>query len=73
MLFIKNYDKPGIIGFIGMVLGDFGVNIAEMKVTRAKRGDKALTIVTLDSELTDEVIDKISSNPGIIEVRNIKI
>lgn len=73
MLFVRNYDKPGVVGFLGMVLGDAGINIGEMKVTRARRGDKALTIITLDSEPSKEVIDKIASNPDIIEVKKIKI
>ncbi|MGC8766259.1 MAG: phosphoglycerate dehydrogenase [Brevinematia bacterium] len=73
MLFIKNYDKPGIVGFIGTILGEFEVNIAEMKVTRAKRGDKALTIVTLDSELAEGVVEKIKSNSDIIEVKSIRL
>ncbi|MFN4244934.1 MAG: phosphoglycerate dehydrogenase [Brevinematia bacterium] len=73
MLFVRNYDKPGVVGFLGMVLGDSGINIGEMKVTRAKRGDKALTVITLDSPPSKEVIEKISSNPDIIEVRKITI
>ncbi|MEN2997765.1 MAG: phosphoglycerate dehydrogenase [Brevinematia bacterium] len=73
MLFVRNYDKPGVIGFLGTVLGEANINIGEMKVTRAKRGDKALTIITLDSEPSKEVIDKISSNQDIIEVRKITI
>ncbi|MCX8029398.1 MAG: phosphoglycerate dehydrogenase [Brevinematales bacterium] len=73
MIILKNYDKPGVIGFLGMVLGDAGVNIGEMKVTRAKRGDKALTIITLDSDPPKEVIEKISSHPDIIEVKRITL
>lgn len=73
MIFVRNYDKPGVVGFLGVVLGDAGVNIGEMKVTRAKRGDKALTIITLDSEPSKELIDKISSHQDVIEVRKIKI
>ncbi len=73
MLFVRNYDKPGVVGFLGMVLGDSGINIGEMKVTRAKRGDKALTIITLDSEPSKEIISKISSNPDIIEVRKVTV
>ncbi|MCS7299130.1 MAG: phosphoglycerate dehydrogenase [Spirochaetia bacterium] len=73
MLFVRNYDKPGVIGFLGVVLGDAGINIGEMKVTRARRGEKALTIITLDSEAPKEILDKISSHPDIIEVRKVTL
>jgi D-3-phosphoglycerate dehydrogenase len=73
MVFLVNYDKPGIVGFIGTVLGDAGVNIGEMKVTRARRGDKALTIITVDNLPPQDVIDRIKSNPDILEVRLIKL
>lgn len=73
MLFVRNYDRPGVVGFLGMVLGEMNINIGEMKVSRARRGDKALTIITLDSEPSKEVVEKIASNPDIIEVRKITI
>jgi D-3-phosphoglycerate dehydrogenase len=73
MVFLRNYDKPGVVGFIGNILGEAGINIGEMKVTRAKRGEKALTIITVDNSPSQEVIDKMNSNPDISEVRFIKL
>ena len=49
-LIIQNWDKPGVIGHIGMTLGNFKVNIANMHLARSRDRDKALAIVRLDNE-----------------------
>ena len=38
MLFVVNDDRPGMIGRLGTILGDAGVNIANMAVSRNRRG-----------------------------------
>ena len=37
MLIIQNYDKPGVIGKIGTILGETNVNIATMRVSQNRR------------------------------------
>jgi D-3-phosphoglycerate dehydrogenase len=52
-------DRPGVVGRIGSILGRLNVNIASMQVGRhAKRG-RAVMVLILDDELTDEQVDEV--------------
>lgn len=64
-IMITNDDKPGVVGKVGAMLGDNGVNIAGMNVGRQKAGGEALTIIEVDSEVSAEVIDKLSKIAGV--------
>jgi D-3-phosphoglycerate dehydrogenase len=58
-------DKPKMIGQVGMILGDYDVNIAGMQVDREEIGGNALMILTIDQEVAPVVMDKIKKLPGI--------
>ncbi|MGZ5354386.1 MAG: phosphoglycerate dehydrogenase [Actinomycetota bacterium] len=61
MLFFTYEDRPGVIGTVGTILGDAGINIATMDVGRPSRGGTALMGLTLDSPVPADVIERISS------------
>jgi D-3-phosphoglycerate dehydrogenase / 2-oxoglutarate reductase len=69
MLFVVNDDRPGMIGRLGTILGEEGVNIAHMAVSRNRRSAKALMALTLDSAPPDGLVDRLRSEPGFVEVR----
>jgi len=71
MLVARNYDKPGVIGFIGTVLGENDVNIAGMFNARETYGGEALTVYNLDHSVPDAVTEKLLSDDRIIEVKEI--
>jgi D-3-phosphoglycerate dehydrogenase len=50
MVFFRYDDVPGVIGRVGTLFGDAGVNIANMAVSRTRRGGKALMALSLDTE-----------------------
>ena len=50
MVFFRYDDVPGVIGKVGSTFGAAGVNIANMAVSRTKKGGKALMVLSLDSE-----------------------
>jgi D-3-phosphoglycerate dehydrogenase len=64
MLFFAYEDRPGVIGKVGTILGQHDVNIATMDVGRATRGGTALMALTLDSAVTPEIIEEISTAVG---------
>jgi D-3-phosphoglycerate dehydrogenase len=64
MLFFQYEDRPGVIGKVGTIVGDHGVNIATMDVGRASRGGQALMGLTLDSPVGQDVIDEITAAIG---------
>jgi D-3-phosphoglycerate dehydrogenase len=71
MLVARNEDVPGVIGFIGTVLGDSDVNIAGMFNARESRGGKALTVYNLDDPVPEAVMETIRSDDRITDVTNI--
>jgi len=57
MLFLNFVDRPGVVASLGRVLGDQGVNIAGMQVSRDRRGGRAFAILTLDSAVPADVVE----------------
>lgn len=69
MCFLRYVDRPGIIGKVGTVLGEAGVNIAGMDVSRETIGGEALMGLTVDSQIPEKVLDQIVE---AIEARDAK-
>ncbi len=65
MLYITNEDKPGLIGALGTILGDAGVNIATFHLGRAERGADALALIELDEEIKPEVLERLRQIPAV--------
>ncbi|HYH27287.1 MAG TPA: phosphoglycerate dehydrogenase, partial [Actinomycetota bacterium] len=59
MAFFLYEDRPGVIGKVGSILGDAGVNIASMEVGRQEAGGQALMGLTVDSPIPTEVLERI--------------
>ena len=49
VLVLENTDRPGMVGRVGTLLGDHGVNIATMSLSRNEAGGTALTVLNLDT------------------------
>jgi D-3-phosphoglycerate dehydrogenase len=73
MLVLMNNDKPGVIGGIGTVLGQNGVNIARMQFGREQQGGLAMSVVSIDSNVSDELMGKIRQLPNVLSVKQIRI
>ncbi|RMG66823.1 MAG: phosphoglycerate dehydrogenase [Nitrospirae bacterium] len=73
MLFIYNNDRPGVIGNIGTTLGKNNINIARMHFGRVEAGGKAISVVSVDTEISQEVLNEIKALPNILSVHIIKI
>jgi len=73
MIMIQNWDKPGIIGNLGTLLGKHNINIAAMTFGREKPGGKAISVLNVDSAVSSEVLDKIKKIENILAVEVINI
>ena len=71
MLFVVNEDRPGVIGRLGTILGEAQINIANMAVSRNRRSAKALMVLTLDSPIPPELLERLRAEPGFVEARSI--
>lgn len=58
LVVFKYHDKPGVVGSVGKVLGDAGVNIGAMQVGRDEAGGHALMVLTVDGEVPSGVIEQ---------------
>ncbi len=54
LIVLTNRDVPGVIGRVGTVLGDAGVNIAEYHQARLEQGGEALALITVDGAISEE-------------------
>ena len=68
VLLLKNRDRPGIVGHIGMLMARHNINIASMSLSRDTAGGQALTVLNLDSIPGSEVMDEIRRDPDISDV-----
>ncbi len=73
MLFIRNEDQPGMIGRIGMTLGEHGINIGNMAVGRGEPGSRAAMTITVDDPVPNEVLQALLAIPGFSEARAITL
>ena len=71
LVFFRYDDVPGVIGRVGSLFGDAGVNIANMAVSRTNRGGKALMVLSLDGEPPESLAD--ARSYGFDDVRAISL
>lgn len=71
MLYITNHDKPGLIGGIGSILGDAGVNIATFHLGRADAGGDAIALISIDEALTPNLLAKLQELPQIKQIKSL--
>jgi D-3-phosphoglycerate dehydrogenase len=71
ILVLFNEDRPGIIGFIGQVLGEAKVNIAGMNLTRQAIDGQAVSLINIDSCIPDETLEKLRAHPHIVAANQI--
>jgi D-3-phosphoglycerate dehydrogenase len=73
MCFLRYDDRPGVIGAIGTILGSEGINIADMRVGRRERGGEALMALTVDQQLTTDVLKRLAEGSGAKDARFIDL
>ncbi|MDD5692407.1 MAG: phosphoglycerate dehydrogenase [Candidatus Omnitrophica bacterium] len=72
MVFIRNWDKPGLIGSLGTLMGKEGINIAAMTFGRDKPGGKAISVLNVDSQVSADIQEKIKKLENILTVKVIR-
>lgn len=73
MLFYRNDDVPGIIGRIGTQLGTHGVNIAQLSLGRDAQGASALSVLNVDSRISDDLLELILADEHVTWARRVEL
>jgi D-3-phosphoglycerate dehydrogenase len=71
MLVVRNDDRPGVIGIVGTLLGEAGVNIADMDVGRALEPGSAIMVIASSGPVPAEVVEQLRHAPGIVSVHSL--
>jgi D-3-phosphoglycerate dehydrogenase / 2-oxoglutarate reductase len=69
MTFFRYEDRPGVVGAVGSLLGEAGINIANMQVARHTEGGVALMGMSVDSPIPQEVLDRIVERVNMSDAR----
>jgi len=69
LIIIMNWDRPGAIGKIGTTLGSNNVNIADMTLGREKDGESAVTLLNIDGDIPDKVVEELQQLDEVIDVK----
>jgi D-3-phosphoglycerate dehydrogenase len=73
MLILTNNDKPGVIGSIGTFMGENSINIARMQLGREKAGGRAVAVVSIDSPVANDLLDRLAKLPNILSVKQVRL
>jgi D-3-phosphoglycerate dehydrogenase len=73
LLLMSNKDRPGIVGYVGTLMGRHNVNIASMSLSRDTVGGQALTVLNLDSVPPPAALEELQKDPDITNVKVVKL
>lgn len=73
MLVTRNHDVPGVIGGIGTILGQGGVNISRFHLGRRERGGEAMAVIEVDAPLNKETLQSLRSLEQVISAQPIEL
>jgi D-3-phosphoglycerate dehydrogenase len=68
-LFIRNDDKPGLIGGVGTILGNAGVNIADFRLGRIDKTNQAVAIVSIDGEIANDTLKALEDLASVQQLK----
>ncbi|MDQ3557212.1 MAG: phosphoglycerate dehydrogenase [Gemmatimonadota bacterium] len=73
LLVLRNRDVPGVIGHVGSLLGEAGVNIAEYHQARLQAGGEALAAISIDTPVSAELRERLAALPDLLDVRQVDL
>ncbi|WP_446037855.1 phosphoglycerate dehydrogenase [Streptomyces sp. SID1143] len=73
MGFFRYSDRPGVVGTVGRILGEVGINIAGMQVSRAEEGGEALVALTVDDTIGAPLLGEIAAEIGATHARAVNL
>lgn len=72
-LIVRNDDRPGIVGAVGTILGENGVNIANLSLARNKQEGNALTVAEVDEPVPAPTMESVRAIPGVLSATGVSL
>ena len=69
MLVTRHHDRPGIVGAVGSILAEAGINISSLELSRLSEHGEAMMFVSVDDAIGSPVLERIREVDGMIEGR----
>jgi D-3-phosphoglycerate dehydrogenase len=73
MLVTQHSDVPGMIGRVGTILGNAGINISTMQVSRNAIGGDAIMVLSVDRSADDATLAALRGIGGVSSVRSLSL
>lgn len=73
MLVVRNDDRVGMAALVTGAVAEAQVNLADMALGRSPAGDTALMVLATDTALPEEVLERLRSSPGILDVHSVSL
>jgi D-3-phosphoglycerate dehydrogenase len=73
ILILHNRDVPGVVGAIGTLLGQKGINIAGLELGREKVGGMAISLFHVDNSIPKTTLDALRKLPNIVSAELVKL
>jgi D-3-phosphoglycerate dehydrogenase len=73
LLLMRWWDRPGMLGRVGTLLGESGVNIAQLELARRRPAGRALAVISTDSPLKPEVLDRLAALENVMGVQVVRL
>jgi D-3-phosphoglycerate dehydrogenase len=72
-LVLQNTDVPGVVGAVGTILGNNGINIAGMELGRSEKGGNAISFTHVDEPVSKKALDELRALPQIVSATLVKL
>ncbi|HLW70150.1 MAG TPA: phosphoglycerate dehydrogenase [Candidatus Binataceae bacterium] len=72
-LMLHNRDVPGVVGAVGTMLGEAGINIAGLELGRDRAGGMALSLLQIDGPVPVAVLEQLKTHPAIVSAATIRL
>jgi D-3-phosphoglycerate dehydrogenase / 2-oxoglutarate reductase len=73
ILVLQNNDVPGVVGAVGTILGNNGINIAGMELGRSEKGGNAISFTHVDEAVSKKALDELRALPQIVAATLVKL
>jgi D-3-phosphoglycerate dehydrogenase / 2-oxoglutarate reductase len=73
MLVTRHHDRPGIVGTVGTILADAGINISSLELSRLSEHGEAMMFVSIDDPISGPLLELIRDADGIVEATVVEL